>query len=313
MGATCAFPALSRILLLYGLHSVQAALVNAGLPCWIRCSGQGACDSFCGVGGACCQLGGTESPASCAGGLRGCVDKYCCVDAAGTPPPPPPSPHAGEACFSACGRAGNCRRFCGAHGACCKWDADKGLADCGHGSLGCTYAHCCTPRPPLRTATTACADPLSRAAGSSPTVAYGFMTRSSLPLWDVWETYFRGCRTGTALPIVHSQASADDAALRRALSRQVGRYGGLVLPASATREGSTRFSWRMVSIMLSLMRVAAAAQGGSGCRPRWIHFLSERDAPIRSCAEVHAHLASKRGASLLDQTNQGNAINGGWV
>eukprot|EP00900_Chrysochromulina_parva_P013167 jgi/Chrpa1/21851/Chrysochromulina_OHIO_Genome00025422-RA len=142
-----------------------------------------------------------------------------------------------------------------------------------------------------------CSDP--------PTVAYAFLTRDALPLWSFWEAYFAGCPAGTAIPIVHSQKSISDAALRNSVMRDVGRFGGFVLAANETRAGSTRFSWNMVAIMLTLMRAAARASttGLSGCQPRWLHFASERDAPIRSCVEVHEHLRQKVGTSFLDQTS----------
>jgi hypothetical protein len=140
-----------------------------------------------------------------------------------------------------------------------------------------------------------CSDP--------PTVAYAFLTRDELPLWSFWEAYFAGCPAGTAIPIVHSQKSILDTALRNSVMRDVGRFGGFVLAANETRAGSTRFSWNMVAIMLTLMRAAARASttGLSGCQPRWVHFASERDAPIRSCVEVHEHLRQKGNSSHLDQ------------
>lgn len=147
----------------------------------------------------------------------------------------------------------------------------------------------------LSTARAGCSDP--------PTVAYAFLTRDELPLWSFWEAYFAGCPAGTAIPIVHSQESISDAALRNRVTRDVERLGGFVLAANETRAGNPRFSWKMVAIMLTLMRAAARASttGLSGCQPRWVHFVSERDAPIRSCSEVHNHLRQKGDRSHLDQ------------
>ena len=153
-----------------------------------------------------------------------------------------------------------------------------------------------------------CSDP--------PTVAYAFLTRDALPLWSFWEAYFAGCPAGTAIPIVHSQKSIRDTALRNSVMRDVGRFGGFVLAANETRAGSTRFSWNMVAIMLTLMRAAARASttGLSGCQPRWVHFASERDAPIRSCVEVHEHLRQKGDISYLDQDGGGDpAITESWL
>ena len=147
----------------------------------------------------------------------------------------------------------------------------------------------------LSAARAGCSDP--------PTVAYAFLTRDELPLWSFWEAYFAGCPAGTAIPIVHSQESISDAALRNRVMRDVERLGGFVLAANETRAGNPRFSWKMVAIMLTLMRAAARASttGLSGCQPRWVHFASERDAPIRSCVEVHEHLRQKGNSSHLDQ------------
>ena len=148
---------------------------------------------------------------------------------------------------------------------------------------------------PSVTPSGSCSDP--------PTVAYAFLTRDALPLWSFWEAYFAGCPAGTAIPIVHSQKSIRDTALRKSVMRDVGRFGGFVLAANETRAGITRFSWNMVAIMLTLMRAAARASttGLSGCQPRWVHFASERDAPIRSCIEVHEHLRQKENRSHLNQ------------
>ena len=123
--------------------------------------------------------------------------------------------------------------------------------------------------------------------------ADAFVTRDALPLWSVWEAYFATCPAGTAIPIVHSQESLADAALGQRVAQDVARFGGFVLPHSETRTGNVRFSWRMVAIMLMLMRMAARTTGLAGCQPRWVHFASERDAPIRSCTEVHEHLRQK--------------------
>ena len=87
----------------------------------------------------------------------------------------------------------------------------------------------------LSAARAGCSDP--------PTVAYAFLTRDELPLWSFWEAYFAGCPAGTAIPIVHSQESISDAALRNRVMRDVERLGGFVLAANETRAGNPRFSW----------------------------------------------------------------------
>lgn len=305
------------------LLPLVTAVQHRGEDCLHECNGQGACASFCGSDGACCKVGFTDSPAACGGGLIGCQATHCCVEAQPIPPPPPPFARDGGDCFEACPlgvdqafTSGGLCSVCdsiGMPGACCRWGWEtlKHVRECGFGVLGCDGRHCCTAgRTSAPVIASRCADPFAEEVGSSPTVAYAFLTRDTLPLWPVWEAYFAGCPAGTALPIIHSQESTSDPQLHAALAQSVARFGGFVLSASETRTGGTRFKWRMISIMLSLMRAALRTPAASGCHARWIHFASERDAPLRSCVEVHEHLKQKRGFSFLDQTHEGIEIQG---
>jgi len=102
------------------------------------------------------------------------------------------------------------------------------------------------------------------------------------------------------VPIVHSQESIASEDLRMDLTDKLSAFGGFVLRANETHVGEARFQWRMIEIMLSLMRAASRARSARGCPPSWVHFLSESDVPIRSCAETHAHLAQHANYSFAD-------------
>ena len=304
--------------------------------CWNTCSGGGRCSS-CGTTGACCRAGFDVADADCHFGVRGCSGHHCCIDISAAdpppppllplpPPPPPPPPllNEGAECWNECNGNGFCASFCGG-GACCRAEHWNDPAECGYGSVGCASRHCCAAPlfdPPTllpgvgtvgqsnvsHTGTTAahCEDPY----GAHPTIAFAFLTRSKLPMWHLWQAFFNTCAPGTALPIVHSMDSAGSAELSAELEHMLHYYGGHVLPPSETRVGDVRFEWRMLSVMFSLMRTATRSLGANGCRPRWVHFLSEKDVPIRTCPELQALLQANAGWSFLDQTHRGEHING---
>ena len=76
-------------------------------------------------------------------------------------------------------------------------------------------------------------------------------------------------------------------------------YGGLALPPEDTLLGDLRFNFDMVRAELRLYGAAGRTSAANGCTPQWVVTLSERDAPVRSCAAVHGELASKAGVSQL--------------
>lgn len=131
----------------------------------------------------------------------------------------------------------------------------------------------------------------------SGTVAYAFITRSTLPLWSSIDRYFSTCPAGSALPLVHTQDTSSSG--RAALESQIAPYGGRLLPAEQTVAGYTRFSFKMNAIMLRLYGLANRTLAPNGCAPAYVHVLSERDVPVRSCADVHAFLVSTSGESHL--------------
>ena len=139
----------------------------------------------------------------------------------------------------------------------------------------------------------------SASANCNTTVAYTFLTRESLPLWDVWEHYLRGCPAGSATVLVHTQASARK---RADLANLVARVGGALLPAELTISGNPTFSYKMVEMELALYRYIdrAGVRAANGCAPRFIHLSSEVDAPVTSCSSVHERLMASVGRSLVN-------------
>ena len=134
------------------------------------------------------------------------------------------------------------------------------------------------------------------------TVAYGFLTRDTLPLWPAWEQYFARCPAGSAIPIIHSQDSATSRGVRAEVYQMLVMQQGLLVPPGNTIQGNPRFKWKMVEMMFSIFRLAAQAVASNGCTPRHIHMLSERDAPIASCVQVHEHLRSRPRINFADQS-----------
>ena len=147
----------------------------------------------------------------------------------------------------------------------------------------------CAPQPPTNP---------PAASECDETVAYAFMTRDQLPLWPAWSAYFDGCPPGSALPLVHSQDVSSGS--REAMTSRLAPYGGHALPAEQTLQGDLRFSFDMIRAQLHLYAAANRTAAGNGCTPRWVVTLSERDAPVRSCAAVHRELASLAGSSQLE-------------
>ena len=144
------------------------------------------------------------------------------------------------------------------------------------------------------------------------TVAYGFLTRGTFPLWPLWEKYFQSCSTGawgvasshvdagSAVPIFHSQ----EAAAHETLRQQSAAFNGYVIPIEETIQGQPRFSWKMVAMMLAVYRAVDRITAPNGCPPQWIHMASERDAPVVACPVVHRELAMHPGASRIDYNDK---------
>ena len=139
------------------------------------------------------------------------------------------------------------------------------------------------------------------------TVAYGFLTRGTFPLWPLWEKYFQSCaagargvasshmNAGSAVPIFHSQ----EATAHETLRQQSAAFNGYVLPVEETIQGQPRFSWKMVAMMLAVYRAADRITAPNGCTPQWIHMASESDAPVVACPVVHLELAMHPGTSRI--------------
>ena len=122
-----------------------------------------------------------------------------------------------------------------------------------------------------------------------------------MPLWPLWERYFATCPGGSALPLVHTQdvSSSGRAQLQRALDI----YGGAIVPVWRTVLGYPRFNFKMNKMMLRLYGLAAQSVAQNGCPPSYVHMLSERDVPVRTCAETHRFLESTAGASHMVWTD----------
>mgnify|MGYP007078074105 CR=1 FL=1 len=53
----------------------------------------------------------------------------------------------------------------------------------------------------------------------------------------------------------------------------------------------------MVQMIFATYLVAADTRALNGCVPRWVHLLSEADAPARSCSDFHRKLSWHQGVS----------------
>ncbi len=140
---------------------------------------------------------------------------------------------------------------------------------------------------------------------TSTTIAIGFLTRGDLPLFEnVWGTFFRGCNGRAAVPIVHSQAATDGEGgrTRRALSLAVEKYGGLLVPSDKTVFGEMRFSFNMVKGMFALVHTASTHAAPNGRIADWIHFASERCAPVRPCPALQRFLDKTPGVNHLESS-----------
>ena len=138
------------------------------------------------------------------------------------------------------------------------------------------------------------------------TIAVAFLTRDTLPLFDkVWSSFFEGCNGRAAVPVVHMQADADSeegAAMRHDMAKLIEPYGGAIVPHEKTIYGEMRFSFNMVAGMFALARTAAKHHAPNGRLPDWIHFASERCAPVRPCPALQRFLDDTPGVNHLESS-----------
>ena len=130
---------------------------------------------------------------------------------------------------------------------------------------------------------------------ATATVAYAFLVRESIPLWDVWVDYWKDCGDAV-VPVAHSQAQGS---VREELEAKLNTYGGRLVPTENTLQGNPRWKWEMVQMMFALYRTAGEVKATNGCPPKWIHLVSESCAPVRKCSKVHSRLAQRPGSSHL--------------
>ena len=104
-----------------------------------------------------------------------------------------------------------------------------------------------------------------------------------------------GCPAGSAIPLVHAQKTGIEE-----LPMMLAEFGGHLLPRNQTTTGELRFSWRMITAMLSLYRAAGNARTPAGCPPTFVHLASERDSPVVQCTMVHKRLEENLGSSFLN-------------
>jgi len=88
------------------------------------------------------------------------------------------------------------------------------------------------------------------------------------------------------------------------------RYNGYVLPPDETIQGSPRFSWSMVAMMLHVYRATHRVTAPNGCKPSWVHMASERDGPVVACPVVHLELAVH---PSIDRVNWDGIEHSQWV
>ena len=73
----------------------------------------------------------------------------------------------------------------------------------------------------------------------------------------------------------------------------------MVVQPTETRWDQLRFSCNMVAAMFSLVR-AASTVTVNGLRPKWIHFASERCAPLRPAYDVLRFLAMNEAKNHME-------------
>jgi hypothetical protein len=166
--------------------------------------------------------------------------------------------------------------------------------------------------------------------GEGPALAIGFLTRVSIPLWRVWDEFFKS--TNLIVPVVHSQAKTscewcpatgcngppgcggpwcacannctkvcnEEIEKRSKLIGWAASHGGMVVGQYETRWDQLRFSCNMTAAMFTLVRAASTLEV-NGMRPKWIHFASERCAPLRPAHEVLRFLAMKDRVNHMEE------------
>ena len=147
-----------------------------------------------------------------------------------------------------------------------------------------------------------------RPPGCAGTVAYAFLTRSTLPLWPAWKRYFDGCPAGSFTVLVHTQRAG-------ATLRDLMTVGGGEVVADQVVHGNLRFSYNMIDAMLRLYAgVHARGAAPNGCVPAWVHLSSDVCAPVRDCRTVHADLRRSAGRSFVQHyQNDGEWKTSQWM
>eukprot|EP00443_Scrippsiella_acuminata_P062334 CAMPEP_0115394948 /NCGR_PEP_ID=MMETSP0271-20121206/12532_1 /TAXON_ID=71861 /ORGANISM="Scrippsiella trochoidea, Strain CCMP3099" /LENGTH=890 /DNA_ID=CAMNT_0002818641 /DNA_START=71 /DNA_END=2741 /DNA_ORIENTATION=+ len=113
---------------------------NWAADCWKACHNQsGYCQSFCGMGNACCRWSSPFDPPECQGILEwGSKDRHTCVAPADPvymvalkPPEGTNVSNWGLDCYTPCNqKTGYCPEFCGLGNACCKWNQGFQAPEC---------------------------------------------------------------------------------------------------------------------------------------------------------------------------------------
>ena len=86
------------------------------------------------------------------------------------------------------------------------------------------------------------------------------------------------------------------------MAKRIEPYGGAIVPHEKTVYGEMRFSFNMVSGMFALARTASKHRAPNGRLPDWIHFASERCAPIRPCPALQRFLDDSQGVNHLESS-----------
>lgn len=81
------------------------------------------------------------------------------------------------------------------------------------------------------------------------------------------------------------------------------------MPANETLEGNPRWKWLMIRMILALYRTAGTVTAPNGCPPKWVHLVSEADAPVHNCSLVHRRLGQRPSYShvgfMIDPQDRG--------
>ena len=125
-----------------------------------------------------------------------------------------------------------------------------------------------------------------------PTVAYLFtLRRARHPLPHAWSQYFAGCPRGSYKihihvdPMFNGTAASENGPAAKYFKQDY------VLPRDQLMK-VRRFGHELVLARMNLVRYALADTNAGG-PPRFLAFFSESCAPISTCMQAHAYLASE--------------------